>query len=163
MPEERMNEELAPAEEALRALAPSPSRLDFGQVMYQAGRASVVASAPRASRHARWICFSLAAGTLLVAGGFVGARAFWGDPEIVERIVYVEKLQPEQPAHDPVDVLVESEGSDNRWQEHAELCWLVATQGLDGLPEPRWKPLSYAGSQPWDPLRDPVMETGPEG
>ena len=170
MSQEPIDENPVSVEEILRSVDPAASSLDLPRVMYLAGRASATAAARRPAGRTGWIWPAATAASLLLAAAFALAWTFSGDHEVVERIVverivYVEKEPPPPVAKEPIDVSPAPEPPNNPWHEYARHRQIVLSQGLEGLPEPDWRPISDPGSLPWDPVHEaaekPFGASGP--
>ena len=155
MSREPIEPELPDVEAILRLLGPTASRLDFGRVMYLAGQAA----ADRRSRRPRgtqwpWPCATAA--SLLAAVTFAALWAAPAQPEVVERIVYVEREQPTAAAEEAAKIALAVEPPNKAWEEYARLQHAVLTQGLEGLPEAEWRRAAEGGSSGW-PLFDDAL------
>lgn len=82
--------ELTQVESALAGLAPRPARIDSARLLYLAGRESA------SSRHSRlaWVWPVATAVSTLAASVFGVLLAWQPEPQVVERIVYVQQAAP---------------------------------------------------------------------
>jgi hypothetical protein len=141
MSPERLNQDLAAVEAALTSLSPAPSTLDRDRVMYLAGQAS--GRRQRASR-ASWLWPCTTAATVLVACTLGVLLAGRSQPQMVERIVYVESGRPGDTEVRPHEASVAEGGRESlipsREQlplDYLKLRQLVLAHGIDALPEPK--------------------------
>jgi hypothetical protein len=164
MSQDPMNEDPAEVEAILRSLAPAPSRLDFSEAMYLAGRASVVdSSRPRGPRRLAWL-WPLATGVSLLSTATLAI--LWnsaGTPEVIERVVYVERQGTPVVAAPPAPVASPAIDPPGPWQEYARLCRVVSAEGVEKLPEIQWRSGPDSTSPAWDDLDNPVLRRAPGG
>ena len=172
-----MNDEAADVEAILGSLDPAPSSLDFAEVIYRAGRASAGARATTRRRaRAGWLWPCLAAASFIAAATFGTMWISSGEPEVVERIVYVERklpsaaeekdekegLEEKQEQHEkerqPVRVAIAEEEPSKTWNEYLEFRRLVLTEGLNALPEVDPPPRIRVDPRPWNDSYDPALE-----
>jgi hypothetical protein len=138
--EAERSEDLAQVEAALTGLAPRPARLSAARLMYLAGQESVASARPR---RAAWLWPALATASTLAAAVCASLLVMQPTPQVVERIVYVER-----PANDRGETkLVESTGqaaTDNKVSpsntaqiptpHYLRARDLAMSQGVDSLP-----------------------------
>ena len=124
MSQEPLNPDLAAVEAALASLAPRPSTIDRDRLMFLAGQAA------KARDRARWLWPLSTAASLLVAVGLAALLVVRGEPQTVERIVYV-------PHESPVEgvAVVQVARETEPLGDYLRLRRLVIEQGIDKLPE----------------------------
>jgi hypothetical protein len=124
MSQEPLNPDLAAVETAMASLAPRPSTIDRDRLMFLAGQAT------RGRDRAGWLWPLSTAASLMVAVGLVALLVVRGEPQTVERIVYVPSESPVK-AVAVVQVAHETEALSN----YLRMRRLMIEQGLDKLPE----------------------------
>ena len=87
--EEKIPHDLNELAEALAGLAPHESRLSRDRLMYEAGRAAALSAEPLTNA-SRWAWPAVTAVSTLVATVLGVILALPGEPQMIERVVYVE-------------------------------------------------------------------------
>ena len=154
-----MNEDPDEVEAILRSLDPAASKLDFSEAMYLAGRASATTeTCAGARRRVAWLWPCATVASVLAAVTFAVLWGTSGKPELVERIVYVEREQPSTAAAQPAHVASVAIEPSRPWEQYAQLREIILTQGLENLPEIQWRSVTNGESAMGDRLDDPVLK-----
>jgi hypothetical protein len=140
MSEERLNDELAAVEAALRSLTPAASAVSRDRLMFLAGRASVKAASPHRPRQVRaWLWPCATAVSLLLAAVFGVLWAAGGRPQVAQQAIYAHFPPTASPI--TADVPSAAESPPSLWANR-RLCQFVLEKGVDALPEPSVAPAS---------------------
>lgn len=137
--QEMLRYELAAVEAALSSLKPATSALDRDRVMYLAGRAAAAASRPSAGRRPfTWFWPAATAASLLVAATLGAVVIGRGQPQPVERVVYVKVAEPAAEAPSGAvatqrGIALHRDPQIETRHDHFKLRRLVLNEGIDAI------------------------------
>ncbi len=155
MSQEKLNEELAALEAALRSLGPRPSNVDRGRVMFLAGQAAGKRSLSAKRRRASWVWPCVAVVSLVMATTFGGLLFVRDQPQVEERVVYVKAngtdVKPDENGEVEVADHQGPRTPDRPQTRSPDVYRLVLIHGIEALPELKPAPGRGAGVPTWRP------------
>jgi len=138
--EDKLSDEVAAVEAALGSLRPATSALDRDRAMYLAGRAAAAAGQPTPGPRPRpftWLWPAATAASLLVAATLGAVLIGRGQPQPVERVVYVKVAEPALPALATIatrpGIAPDRDRQLQTRHDYFELRRVVLSEGIDAI------------------------------